>query len=63
MLKFYCDVCRKGLDECQCEDLAERFKERFAGSCLEKEAMTAVEAVRGAKTAPEAKRRGRRKVA
>jgi hypothetical protein len=45
-LKFYCDVCKKDLDKCQCPDLEERFKERFAGSCLEKEVMAAVEAVR-----------------
>jgi hypothetical protein len=49
MLKFYCEQCKKDLDKCQCEDLEERFKERFAGSCLEKAAMAAVEEVRGNK--------------
>jgi hypothetical protein len=42
MLKFYCDECKKDLNKCQCEDLEERFKERFAGSCIEKAAMAAV---------------------
>jgi hypothetical protein len=62
-LKFYCDVCKKDLDNCQCPDLEQRFEERFAGSCLYKEAMTAVEEVRGMKNVPEIKRRGRRRKA
>jgi hypothetical protein len=45
MLKFYCEQCKKDLDKCQCEDLEERFKDRFAGSCLEKEAAVAIAAV------------------
>jgi hypothetical protein len=66
MLKFFCMECNKGLDECQCPDLEERFKERFAGSCIEKTAMAAVEAVRGVKEKeiPKARRgRGRKNAA
>jgi hypothetical protein len=59
MLKFYCEQCKKDLDKCQCEDLGERFRERFAGSCLSDMAMAAVVKVRDNKE----QKRGRREVA
>jgi hypothetical protein len=46
LVKFHCDTCKKELDRCQCPDLEQRFKERFWGSVLEKQAEEAVEASR-----------------
>ena len=46
-IKFFCNECKKDIDECKCPDLVERFTRRFAGSVIEKEAAEAVREARG----------------